>query len=205
MTSSSIIIQRGIPLELKSQAAKIYYEAFRQKLTPFIGADREQALRLLTADLNPEAAFIAVRSNQVLGVLGFHHAGAHLLDVRFGTIRQAFGLFGAIWRAGVGLLLERHPAEGEMLMDGIAVHADARGQGVGSGLIQALFDFAQAQGYTTVRLEVVDTNPRAQQLYERLGFIAIKTESVPFLRRLGFTAVTTMRHDLTPAAHAPAE
>ena len=44
-----------------------------------------------------------------------------------------------------------------------------------------------------VRLEVVDTNPRARALYEREGYVAVRTERTPYLRRaMGFGEVTTM-------------
>lgn len=43
-----------------------------------------------------------------------------------------------------------------------------------------------------VRLEVVDSNAGARRLYERVGFVGIKTAVYPYLHSLGFTAVTTM-------------
>jgi ribosomal protein S18 acetylase RimI-like enzyme len=82
-------------------------------------------------------------------------------------------------------------------MDGIVVHPSARGQGIGTQLLEALFQYAREHGFARVRLDVVDTNPRARQLYERQGFVAVKTRQYPFLRRvLGFAAVTTMIKEL---------
>jgi hypothetical protein len=44
---------------------------------------------------------------------------------------------------------------------------------------------------------VVDTNPRARKLYEREGYVAVRTEATPYLRRMmGFGAVTTMERRL---------
>jgi ribosomal protein S18 acetylase RimI-like enzyme len=78
-------------------------------------------------------------------------------------------------------------------MDGIVVHPAARGQGVGTLLLHALFDIAQQQQMRTVRLDVVDTNPAARRLYERLGFVAVKSRRYPLLRTIfGFSASTTM-------------
>jgi ribosomal protein S18 acetylase RimI-like enzyme len=65
--------------------------------------------------------------------------------------------------------------------------------GVGTKLLDAIVEVAQARGYRQVRLDVVDTNPRARQLYERRGFVAVETKSYPWLRHLlGFSASTTM-------------
>ena len=92
-----------------------------------------------------------------------------------------------------GAMLERKPADDELLMDGIVVKADHRGRGIGSMLLEAVFELARREGKRVVRLEVVNTNPSAQHLYERKGFVPTKTENVPFLRkRMGFSAATTM-------------
>jgi ribosomal protein S18 acetylase RimI-like enzyme len=78
-------------------------------------------------------------------------------------------------------------------MDGIAVAPDVRGRGVGTLLIEEVAAVAAEQDCREVRLDVIDTNPRARALYERRGFTAVRTESTPYLRRLlGFGAVTTM-------------
>ena len=52
---------------------------------------------------------------------------------------------------------------------------------------------ARNDGLTGLTLEVVDTNPDARRLYERLGFREINTINLPFLERLmGFRASTSM-------------
>lgn len=79
-------------------------------------------------------------------------------------------------------------------MDGIAVDAGIRGRGVGSLLIEEVAAVAAEQDCREIRLDVIDTNPRARALYERRDFTAVRTERTPYLRGLlGFGAVTTMR------------
>ena len=51
----------------------------------------------------------------------------------------------------------------------IGVRADARGQGIGQALLQALIALAQSQGYAALSLSVDRNNP-ARHLYERFGF-----------------------------------
>jgi ribosomal protein S18 acetylase RimI-like enzyme len=44
-----------------------------------------------------------------------------------------------------------------------------------------------------VRLDVINTNPKAKKLYENIGYKSIKTANFPYLERLlGFSGVTTM-------------
>ncbi len=78
-------------------------------------------------------------------------------------------------------------------MDGIAVSSDHRGQGIGTGLLAKLKDFGLRNGYDLIRLDVVDTNDRARDLYLRLGFRPGKHSSYEFLRpELGFGGSTEM-------------
>lgn len=53
---------------------------------------------------------------------------------------------------------------------GIELHRDFRGYGVGSALIQHAVTWGRENGIELVRLGVLDTNPRARALYQRLGF-----------------------------------
>jgi len=52
----------------------------------------------------------------------------------------------------------------------IELHRDYRGGGLGSALMHQAAGWAKHQGYDFIRLGVLDTNPRAQGLYERLGY-----------------------------------
>lgn len=55
---------------------------------------------------------------------------------------------------------------------GISVHADWRGRGVGTALIRTLLDWAAAHpSIEKVCLGVWASNPGAQSLYRRLGFV----------------------------------
>jgi ribosomal protein S18 acetylase RimI-like enzyme len=80
-------------------------------------------------------------------------------------------------------MLEREADGNTLQMDGICVGHSARGKGVGSALFDALFSHARERGYDYVTLDVIDTNPRAKSLYERLGFEVVNTESASILQR----------------------
>ena len=59
-------------------------------------------------------------------------------------------------------------------------HADARGQGVGRALIEAVYERARAGGATRVYWQTHETNATAQRLYdavaERSGFIVYRKD-----------------------------
>jgi GNAT superfamily N-acetyltransferase len=52
----------------------------------------------------------------------------------------------------------------------IDVHREWRGAGVGAALIDGAVNWAKDHGVEMIALSVLDSNPRARALYERLGF-----------------------------------
>jgi len=185
--------QLGFGDDLRSEAARLYDEAFGTKLGVGIPSV-EDRLRVIAEGLQPEYGIVAFVEDELAGLAGFHDRSGSLTGgIDFGVLRRNLGLLGALRAVAVLGWLERKPAVGELLMDGIVVAPEARGQGIGSGLFAELEKLATERGFTSIRLDVVDTNPAARRLYERLGFAATKTERLPILgKRMGFSSSTVM-------------
>jgi GNAT superfamily N-acetyltransferase len=151
----------------------MYWVAFGEKLRIALSPP-DRAIEMLAESLDPDYAIIA-RSvdGQLLGVAGYKTPAGSFMAINFECLRRHFGIVGATWRGLVLSLLVRQPAAGTLLMDGIFVTERARGQGVGKLLLSGIKRKAKEQGCSQVRLDVIDTNPRAQQLYEREGFRAV--------------------------------
>ncbi len=60
--------------------------------------------------------------------------------------------------------------DGEWWLMGMWLAPDARGTGVVEALVRACESVAQEAGATTVRLGVMEDNPRGRQAYVRLGY-----------------------------------
>ena len=181
----------SLPEVLRDSAAQQYFEAFREKLGPIL--DGERAVQLLSRTFNADRAICAVAADVLVGLAGVHYDGRALVGIRLTNMRAEYGWVGGATRYLLLGLLDRTPQPRELLMDGIVVHPEHRGRGIGSQLLVRVVELARQRGYRTVRLDVVDTNPNARRLYERHGFAATKTTTLPWLRRwLGFGAATTM-------------
>lgn len=192
MTDGTTGIRVGVPESHRRAAAELYWEAFGRKLAPALGP-RERGVTLLARHLNLGCAVAMVDGDELLGLAGFHRGGSQLAGMPLLAVVREFGPLRGAWRALLLVLLHRSPREDELLMDGIVVRADSRGRGIGTALLRGVVEVARATGARTIRLDVVDTNPGARRLYERLGFVATRTEHVPYLRRLmGFGAATEM-------------
>ncbi|MFE0089218.1 GNAT family N-acetyltransferase [Streptomyces sp. NPDC058991] len=191
------VVRRGVPGGTEGQVAELYWEAFGRKLAPALGPS-ESGRAFIAAHLNHDRGVVALSGDRVVGVAGYRLSGRALTGGGVQEVLSAYGLFRGLPRLAVLALLERSPAAGELVMDGIAVDAAHRGKGIGSLLLREIGAVAAENGCHRVRLDVIDANPRARALYERHGFTAHRTERTPYLRRLmGFGAVTTMHRPVT--------
>ena len=190
---SDIIFQIGLPEQFRADAAKLYDEAFGQKLSVAVRSN-EKRISLIQKGFIIEYAIVALSDNTLLGIAGLHTSSGSLTGgISYKDLLSELGFLKGNWAAIIFSLYDRKPKAGELLMDGIAVHADSRGKGVGSKLLEKIAMYAQQNKFKNVRLDVIDINPEAKKLYERMGFKAVKTERFPYLRwLLGFSGSTTM-------------
>jgi GNAT superfamily N-acetyltransferase len=175
------------------KALDLFWQAFRQKLAPVLKPE-DKALRFLRRVVDPAHAISAVSPDgDLLGIAGFKTPAGAFIGGKLSDICAIYGAWGGLWRGVLIDILERDLSEGVLLMDGIFVDPDARGKGVGTALLDGIAHEARARNLAQVRLDVIDTNPRARALYERCGFVAGEVQELGLLCHLfGFRTATTM-------------
>ncbi|MEW8508551.1 MAG: GNAT family N-acetyltransferase [Candidatus Thiodiazotropha sp.] len=185
--------QFGIPPELKEEAVALYDEAFGQKISLAI-ADDDQRRALLSRCFVLEYAISALNKEGLVGLVGLKTGKGSLTGGA--GYKDLIALLGYVQGSIAALLLavyEREPKEGELVLDGISVRAGYRGRGIGGTLLDEVKEYARQKGYRSIRLDVIDANPRAKILYERNGFRVVKREKFPYLKNvLGFGGSETM-------------
>jgi len=188
-----ITVSLGLPPSLRDQAAAIYWQAFGGKLGRVMGPDA-RAHAFLARVMRADHALVARdETGALLGLAGFKTPQGSFAGGSWTDTRAVYGLAELAWRLPLLALLSREVDNDRFLLDGICVAPAARGLGVGSALMAAIEDEARARGYAYVRLDVIDTNWRARALYERLGYMGIKTAPLGPLRHVfGFDAAVTM-------------
>ena len=191
---SEIIYQIGLSEHFRSGATKLYNEAFGKKFSVAVRSEQKR-LTLIQKGLVTEYAIVALCDNKLLGIAGFHTSTGSLTGgITYKNLVSELGFFKGNWAAIIFSMYDRKSKTGELLMDGIVVHADSRRKGIGSKLLEEITRFAQDNDFNSVRLDVIDTNLQAKKLYERKGFKAEKTDNFPYLRwLLGFSSSTTMK------------
>lgn len=185
----------GLPDTLRADAARLYWQAFGTKLGRVLGPE-ERALKYLQRSISASHVIVALSDDgALLGMIGYRSAEGGFAEGSIDDLRAAYGRIGAAWRAAAMRAISGEVDNDRFLIDGICVAPGVRGQGVGTALIEALAQDARTRAYAEMRLDVVDTNTRARALYERLGFRAVRSESLGPLRYLfGFqTAITMVR------------
>jgi ribosomal protein S18 acetylase RimI-like enzyme len=177
----------------REEAARLFWSAFAGKLDRVLGPDR-RALDYLARVLNPERSLVArARCGTMLGMAGFKTGNEGLISGSFADLVDVYGRFGALWRGALLDLTQRPLGAGEMLLDGLFVAEGWRGAGVGSSLIAGVVEEARARHCACVRLEVIDTNPRARSLYRRHGFRSVGVRGTPLLLPVfGFRRLESM-------------
>jgi ribosomal protein S18 acetylase RimI-like enzyme len=186
-------IARGFAPTDRPAIAALYWEAFGDKLGRALGP-RAKALAFVARVASPRHAICAWgEDGALLGMAGFRDAEGSLVGGDLADMAAVYGWAGALWRQALLATLARDAGEARFLLDGLVVAPEARGRGVGTRLLLAVADEARRRGHHEVRLDVVDENPRARALYERLGFRAVARHSTGPLRHVfRFRAATTM-------------
>ncbi|MEL7115184.1 MAG: GNAT family N-acetyltransferase [Pseudomonadota bacterium] len=183
-----------IPETGREDAARLFWQAFQGKLGKVMGPDAK-AIAFLTRVLNPSFGIAALDvEGRVIGIAGFKTADGALVGGEMRDLFAVYGVFGGLWRGVTLSVLERETAPGTLLMDGIFVESRARGLGVGTQLLHAIKARAAELGLDHVRLDVIDSNPKARALYERQGFQAEGQSHLgPLSWIFGFKSATAMR------------
>ena len=112
----------------------------------------------------------------VVVAVGAGFGGETALKFTLAAARQILAHYGLRQAPGViarGLRVDRvipPPARGMHYLAHLGVSPALRGQGIGQALIEELIRRGMQAGRRRMVLDVAASNPRAQALYERLGF-----------------------------------
>lgn len=172
-----------LPDEFRASAVRLALTALRDKFEPILGDDR-RAQDVLGENLDTTRCLAAICARRLVGMLAIQDHGGGFFNPRWTTMLKTYGLPGGVRRMCGLRLLHHRTGPDEFYVDGIVVADDMRGRGVGSRLLAMLEEIAASKGGRAVSLEVIDTNPRARALYERIGYTVTRRRSVRPIRAI---------------------
>lgn len=191
-----IAIRDHLPEEHLSEGAALYYTGLQAKLAPVFGPP-ETALGVIPQALHRSRCLTAFAGGRLVGIVGLHDAEGSFLEPGYRTMVRHYGVAMGVARLTLLMLLDHKLPPGNLYLDGIAVAEPHRGRGIGTALVAAFEERARDNGFQTVSLEVIDANPRARSLYERLGYREVAIHSMgPFSRLFGFRTTHRMMKTL---------
>ncbi len=143
----AVTIRRGLAAGQAVEAAALFYETFRAKLSfwPALPRDRARAVALIAGCVEPACVYAALKEDGA--VVGVAFAGVRLLRPDLTALRAAYGSFGASWRRAAaralsGALRER----GVIHLDGFTVAPTLRNAGIGSAMLRRIVSDARRGG-----------------------------------------------------------
>ncbi len=195
-----MIIKKGLPEKYKQSAAELLLEAFNEKFIPILGKDKK-SIKLIKASIDINNCIYSEKNGNLLGILGITTTKGNFINITFKDLVSIYGLFRAIPKIIKLTMFFFHiPKVNEVYVELVAVADIARGKGIGSMLFDSLTNLALNKGFRDITLQVVDTNPRARELYERLDFVVEKKIDIwPINKLVGwpFREVYYMRKSIS--------
>lgn len=202
----NIEIVHELTSEQMDDAAAIFYDAFELKLKYLylFPKSPEQGKRILSTVIRFKQGIYAISNKKVIGVAGLEMSDSqYFIELDFGILKREFGFIGAVFRwcaYKIYLAFEKSPPADTVYLHSLAAAKDARGQGVGTLLLDAVKEFTRIQARSNVVLSVADTNPRAEALYKREGFNVIQENTFGiftyFTKKAQFSKTRVMKYDL---------
>lgn len=170
--------RRATPADAEACIPLIYSSgsaAFEQVFGPNAWDFLHQAFISGQGQFGCRQHWVAEQDGRILAA-GTAYSGRDTLAYSLRALQQILRHYGVKQGLGVvvrGLNMERlipPPGRQVWYLAHLGVVEGLRGQGLGQQLITHLESQGRATGYSTLALDVSAINPRAQQLYERLGY-----------------------------------
>ena len=196
MQKLNIEIVDNINKNQRNRAIEILYYSFEQKIRALIKS-KEKAIAIYNRSLKNDQVFYALMDGNVVGLIGLHYKNKNFLVFKYRDLRKYFNPLQSYFIYKINKLTSPKIKDDVLRIDSVAVDKSFRNQGIGTQLINKVFEFAKNEGFKEVVLEVNNTNPKAKELYERIGFKEEKIVRYYFLARsAGFSFEYTMSYKL---------
>ena len=204
MVAMDLQFRRAVPSDVE-EAIPLIYSAGSGEGDYVLAVGRHTAIDFLRTAFvagsnlfGCDAHVAAVLDGHVVGIGAFRN-GARYNRAVWKTLGPVLRVYGPLTGLGVvrrSMHLDKlcpPPKKNDLFIQDLGVREDMRGKGVGTALLTNQIDLARGKGFRRCVLDVAVTNPRAQALYERLGFRVVKERkwhvkgsavSVPDMRRM---------------------
>ncbi len=195
----SIEIKFGVPKNQRETVAKMFHESFGDKYDLMFG-DETKTVAFVSACLDDSKTIVALKDDVAVGFSGLQHCGKSFIEDNAHEMVRVFGLasFKVMLIRSMFVFKRMGIDNNELLLEALAVSAKERNKGIGQKLLQFTIDYAKSKKFSHLKLDVINTNPKAKRLYERIGFVESKVQKIPYPFNviMGFDSMSEMVYQL---------
>lgn len=180
----------------KKAIAKIVKEGFWGKMGNFFRkVNSDEAVDILEQCITYKKGFYYKEKGHVLGAVLLETTDIPYINFSKQAKRKLGFWNGTLLQLGFATMKPKRDDGLKLAM--IAVSPEARGKGVGTKLLDYLNDITIHDGYKRATLEVIDSNDKAKDLYERMGYKCVRYSSTAlFTRKMGFRGYYKMQKEI---------
>jgi ribosomal protein S18 acetylase RimI-like enzyme len=175
------------------QAVPLVYSAGPEGFEFVFTQGRKRALDYLSYAFTQGAGMFGHRNHTVIEIdgrvvgIGAFYSGMEYQQLSQGTLRQVlrfyhFSCAGVLRRALQTTRWMPPPGRRTLYVANLGVSPDFRGRGLGARLLQEQMQHARRNHKAKLALDVAANNPRAQQLYEKLGLRVVRESDFEAVR-----------------------
>lgn len=185
----SVINIREYKKEDYLEASLIANELHSTIFGPLLGFSEEECLPIIREYAFPNredgALYVLTEDEKIMGLINFKYKELkkHKDDFSFKAMRKQYGFYKTLVFSIAALVMEEKVEKNELYVDYLVVSKEGRSKGYGTKLLDFGFEKASEHKKSKYTLNVLSSNPLAQKLYERNGFMVTKTTKLPRFAR----------------------
>jgi len=156
------------------KAISIYIEGFYHILK-LMSKDKAKLISFHKACIMKDMVYVCLYDDEAVGILALETFGKSPVKIKKEVCVEHFGkLKGSIAANQMksAMVKPKVKDKDSAHIEFIAADPNLRGKGIGSAMIKYMRDNLN---YKYLTLEVLTKNPRARRLYERLGFVKVRS------------------------------
>jgi len=171
-------IKRAIEFgdNIKERLGEVYVNAFYDDVLKYFSKDKNKLKKVFACGFLLEYFYVAIMDNEIVGIIACMGKGEVFIKLELKTFVKYFGIFkGLLINFLLKQFIKGFPKVNEKtaLIECVATDIKHLRKGIASTLLKSLFSITEYENYI---LEVIETNKKAINLYDKLGFKVVYTK-----------------------------
>ena len=155
---------------IRERLSEVYVNAFYDDVLKYFSKDKAKLKKVFAYGFLLEYFYVAIIDNEIVGMIACMDKGKNCFKFDIMTLVKYLGIFrGLLTNYGLNQFVKGFPKldEKTALIEYLAIDTKHLREGIASSLVKSIFTLPEYKNYI---LEVMGTNTKAFNLYNKLGF-----------------------------------